>query len=107
MKLKTISTIILSVLLWMVTAVTCQAEWVGAEVTAYTHTGCVTASGEWPYEGGVACNFVPLGTIIIIDGVRYVVNDRSGAPGIIDVFMNSYDACINFGRQYKQVYIER
>ena len=106
MKQKLIS-IFMAMLGMCAVSFQCQAEWVAAELTAYTHTGNPTASGEWPYEGGVACNFVPLGTVIVIDGNRYVVNDRSGAPGIIDIFMDSYDDCINFGRQYKHVYIER
>lgn len=84
-----------------------HAEWVSMEITAYTHTGNPTASGEWPYVGGIAFNDVPLGTRVMIDDIWYVVNDRSGAIGIIDLFMDTYDECIEFGRQYKQVYIER
>lgn len=84
-----------------------QAEWVTVEATAYTHTGNPTASGEWPYVGGVAFNYAPLGSRIMIDGIWYVVNDRSGASGIVDIFMDTYDECIAFGRQYKEVWIEK
>jgi 3D (Asp-Asp-Asp) domain-containing protein len=84
-----------------------QAEWVTMEATAYTHTGNPTASGEWPYVGGVAFNYAPLGSRIMIDGIWYVVNDRSGASGIVDIFMDTYEECMAFGRQYKEVWIER
>lgn len=84
-----------------------QAEWVTMEVTAYTHTGNPTASGEWPYVGGVAANDFAIGSILVIDGIEYVVNDRSGAPHIIDIFVDTYDECMQFGRQYKEVYVKR
>lgn len=84
-----------------------QAEWITMEVTAYTHTGSPTASGEWPYAGGVAANDFAIGTILVIDGIEYIVNDRSGAPHIVDIFMDTYDECIQFGRQYKEVYVKR
>lgn len=84
-----------------------QAEWVTMEVTAYTHTGNPTASGEWPYVGGIAMNRCDIGTRVMIDGLWYVVNDRSGVPDIVDIFMDTYEDCIAFGRQYKEVWIER
>lgn len=42
-----------------------------------------------------------------IDGVEYVVNDRCGIDGCIDIFMESYEEAIQFGRRYKEVYIKR
>lgn len=75
------------------------SEYVGTyTITAYTWTGNVMANGEYPYVGCVAsCDF-PLGTTIYIDGVgTFVVNDVCPTSGVIDVYMNSYDECINFG----------
>nr|DAJ01580.1 MAG TPA: 3D containing protein [Caudoviricetes sp.] len=86
-----------------------QAEWLIAECSAYTPYDCgtVTATGETVHVGGVACNFLPFGTVVVIDGVEYVVNDRCGIDGCIDIFMESYEDAIQFGRQYKEVYIKR
>ena len=80
---------------------------VNVELTAYTHTGSVMANGEYPYEGAVASNDYPLGTIVYIDGNPYTVADRmaNGVHGVIDIFMDSYHEAVNFGRQYTTVYI--
>lgn len=86
-----------------------HAEWITCECSAYTPYDCgsVTATGEEVHVGGVACNFLPFGTIVVIDGIEYVVNDRCGIDGCIDIFMLSYDEAINFGRRTKEVYIKR
>ncbi len=74
--------------------------------TAYTHTGNNMASGEKPYEGAVACNLVPLGTKIYIEGYGYfVVKDRIGHGSQLDIFMDTYDECIQFGRRTLKVYV--
>ena len=77
------------------------------ELTAYTHTGSPMANGEWPYEGAVASNDYALGTVLNINGYNYVVADRMapGIHGVVDIFMDSYDRAINFGRQYGEVYV--
>ena len=76
-----------------------------AEVSAYTHTGGVMANGEYPYVGCVAADDLPLGTNILINGRHHVVKDRFGAgySHKIDIFMDSYDEAINFGRQSLEV----
>lgn len=86
-----------------------HAEWLIAECSAYTPYDCgtITATGETVHVGGVACNFLPFGTVVVIDGVEYVVNDRCGIDGCIDIFMESYEDAIQFGRQYKEVYVKR
>lgn len=86
-----------------------QAEWLITECSAYTPYDCgtITATGETVHVGGVACNFLPFGTVVVIDGVEYIVNDRCGIDGCIDIFMESYEEAIQFGRQYKEVYIKR
>lgn len=86
-----------------------QAEWIVSECSAYTpyDGGTITATGETVHVGGVACNFLPFGTVVIIDGREYVVNDRCGIDGCIDIFMESYEDAIEFGRRYKEVYIKR
>lgn len=76
------------------------------DITAYTWTGNPMANGEYPYEGCVASWDFPLGTVLYIDGLgTYVVKDRCPTSGVVDIYMDSYNACIQFGRQYRMVYV--
>ena len=86
----------------------CFAEWRTMNVSAYCDQG-YTASGEWVREGIVASDDLPFGTVVVINGVRYVVADRFGGgySDRIDIYMPSYDDCITFGRQIIEVYVER
>ena len=61
------------------------------------------ADGSKVRVGTVAYNDVPLGTKIEIDGVVYTVCDRVGESGIVDIYMDSIDACFDFGVQYKTI----
>ncbi|WP_371297392.1 3D domain-containing protein [Ruminococcus sp.] len=82
-------------------------QYVGTfSITAYTWTGNVMANGEYPYYGSVAsCDF-SLGTTLYIENVgNFIVNDVCPTSGVIDVYMNTYEECINFGRQYCNVYV--
>lgn len=74
--------------------------------TAYTHTGNNMANGEYPYEGAVACNLVPLGTNLYIEGYGYfVVKDRIGHSSQLDIFMDTYQECIQYGRRSIKVFV--
>lgn len=101
--------LILAFLISVSSILPAQAEWLIAECSAYTPYDCgtITATGETVHVGGVACNFLPFGTVVVIDGVEYIVNDRCGIDGCIDIFMESYEDAIRFGRRYKEVYIKR
>lgn len=101
--------LILAFLISVSSILPAQAEWLIAECSAYTPYDCgtITATGENVHVGGVACNFLPFGTVVVIDGKEYVVNDRCGIDNCIDIFMESYEDAIQFGRQYKEVYIKR
>lgn len=80
------------------------------DVTAYTphenggHGIC--AMGHRCVEGRtVALNGVPLGSIVIYNGHKYIVEDRVGYNGVLDIFMESYQEAIKFGKK-KNVQIE-
>ena len=76
------------------------------EVSAYTHTGGVMANGEYPYVGAVASDDLPLGTHVLINGREYVVADRFGGhSGAIDIFVDTYEEAIEFGRQWLDVIV--
>lgn len=79
--------------------------------TAYTasfdecgKTDGITASGRLatPHRT-VACDDLPFGTRIRIDGKEYVVEDRFGGnyKNKIDIFMETKEEAYQFGRQYK------
>ena len=70
----------------------------------------ITASGEKAVEGvTVAMNkSIPFGTKIYIDGVgERIVQDRGGAikNNRIDLYFDSHQEALNFGRQTKEVTI--
>lgn len=79
-------------------------------LTAYTHTGSACANGNYPTAGyTTACNSLPFGTEVFISGVGFrTVEDRG--PGHLgsewlDLFMDDYSSCVNFGIQYHDVYV--
>lgn len=79
-------------------------------MTAYTHTGSVCANGNYPTAGyTIACNSLDFGTEIYIDGIGYrTVEDRGpGSLGSdwIDIFCDSYDECVAFGTQYRDIWV--
>lgn len=86
-----------------------EPEMIGEfELTAYEWTGNPCSNGNYPTEGyTVACNSLPLGTRIHIEGYGdFVVEDRGGmAENVIDIYMGDYDSCIQFGRRSAMVYV--
>lgn len=78
--------------------------------TAYTATGNNTASGLAPQSGRTiaAWGGLPFGTKVYIPalGGVYTVEDRGGAVGygIIDIYMDSEEACQAWGRQNIEIY---
>ena len=76
-------------------------------VTAYTpyeNGGNISAIGKPCVEGRTcALNNVPFGSIVEWNGSRYIVEDRVGRSGILDIFMEDYNKAIQFGRHNNQV----
>lgn len=78
------------------------------QFTGYTYTGNPCASGTMPYVGCCASNYFDIGTVLYVEGWGYLtVEDRTGVSSdVIDIFFDTYDECINFGRQFGyRVYI--
>jgi uncharacterized protein YabE (DUF348 family) len=78
--------------------------------TAYTYTGFRTATGQNPAVGMVAVDprEIPLGSKLYVEGYGYAwAADTGGAVkgNIIDLFMEEYSQCINWGRRTVKVYI--
>ena len=83
---------------------------ISCHVTAYTVGDAYTpsdtmANGEKAHVGAVASYDLPLGTKVRINGVVYTVKDRCGIPNTIDIYMNSKQECMRFGKKYMEVEI--
>lgn len=81
-------------------------EW---RITAYTWTGNPCANGQYPTEGyTVACNALPFGTKVYIDGVgfRTVEDTDGGAMGMewLDLYLGDYASCVQWGDQKRKVW---
>jgi 3D (Asp-Asp-Asp) domain-containing protein len=79
--------------------------------TAYIATGNPTRSGRMPQVGrtvAVDKSIIPLGSIIVVDGHRYVAEDTGGAiqGNRLDLFVASRGEAISFGRQQVKVVVE-
>ena len=80
------------------------------EATAYVATGNPTSLGIMPYEGIVAVDpdYIPYYTKMYIPGYGIAMAGDTGGDMLhhrIDLFMNSYQKAINFGRRMVDVYI--
>lgn len=88
-----------------------------AEVTAYTSrpeetddTPEITASGEIVYDGGIACpTRFEFGTKIEIAGRIYTCNDRMNRryaeSNHFDIWMESHEDAIHWGRRHVEVVV--
>ena len=90
-----------------------ELEYLGTfEMTAYEWTGNPCASGNYPEVGyTVACNSLPLGTTVYIEGVGYrVVEDRGAdwhGSNWMDLYLGDVDSCYEWGVRSVDVYIVR
>lgn len=80
------------------------------EATAYTHTGNPTFSGIMPYVGVVAVDpaVIPLGTKMYIEGYGFGLAADTGGVikgNIIDLFMDSREEALRWGRRQVRVHI--
>ena len=82
------------------------------EATAYycgKWSRCITANGSTPKANHTiaADPKYPFGTKLLINGIIYTVEDRGGAihNNILDIYFNTYNECINFGRKTVKVYL--
>ena len=80
------------------------------EATAYTWTGNTTATGTWPKVGTIAVDpdVIPLGSKVYVSGYGFAVAEDTGGAinnNIIDLYMDTYEECIQWGRRQTTIYI--
>ena len=78
----------------------CACEYCCGKSDAITASGTVATAGRT-----VACNSIPFGTVLSINGHQYIVEDTGGmSDNVIDIFFDNHQDAINFGVQYADVY---
>lgn len=73
-------------------------------------TPCITAAGTTVRPGVVATNFLPLGTVVEIDGKKYIVEDRMNSRYsgyYLDIWFTSTKEALEFGRKKLDITIVR
>lgn len=83
--------------------------WQVLNCSAYCHSGNPTASGVWPRLGMCAADHLPFGSKVTLpDGRTLTVTDRFGGgfSDRLDIFMESEEACWQFGRRWLRCRIE-
>lgn len=70
-----------------------------------------TASGTIPTAGRTVAadtSVLPFGTVLVIDGHEYIVEDRGSAVNgnTIDIYFDSHEDAVAYGVQYKTIYIK-
>lgn len=71
-------------------------------------TPCITAAGTRVRPGVVATNFLPLGTILEINGLKFIVEDRMNsryAGYYMDLWFPSTSSALTFGRKNLEITI--
>ena len=86
---------------------TYMGEW---RITAYAATGNPCANGNFPQTGyTIACNSLPFGTEVYIDGVGFRTVEDRGPEWLgsewLDIYMGEVEPCVQWGDQYREVYI--
>lgn len=90
-----------------------EMEYLGTfEMTAYEWTGNPCANGNYPEVGyTVACNSLPLGTKVYIEGVGYRVVEDRGADwhsyNWMDLYLGDVASCYEWGVRSVEVYVVR
>lgn len=53
-------------------------------------------------------DILPFGTVLLIDGHEFVVQDRGGAikENRIDIYFESHEEALRFGIQYKEIFVK-
>lgn len=87
---------------WTITAY-CPCEiCCGAYSSGYTASGTLATAGRT-----IACNELPFGTQVMIDGCIYTVEDTGWSPygQWIDIYFDSHDEALAYGMQVREVYL--
>lgn len=88
---------------WTITAYCSCPICCGEYATGFTASGTLAAEGRT-----IACNALPIGAEVLIDGNTYTVEDTGYTPygdAWIDIYFDSHEAALAWGVQTKEVYL--
>lgn len=79
-------------------------------VTAYAYTGSACANGNFPEVGyTIACNSLPFGTEVYIDGVGFRTVEDRGPTWLgdqwCDLYLGNTSECVAWGDRYLDVWV--
>ena len=79
-------------------------------ITAYAYTGSACANGHYPETGyTIACNSLPFGTEVYIDGVGFRTVEDRGPSWLgdqwCDLYLGDTAECVAWGDQYREVWV--
>ena len=69
-------------------------------------TPCITAVGTRVRPGVVASNFLPIGTVLEVNGLKFIVEDRMNARYdgyFVDLWFSSTSQALEFGRKSLEI----
>ena len=71
----------------------------------YTASGAVAKAGV---TVAADTSVLPFGTVVVINGHEYIVQDRGGAikGEKIDIYFDDHQEALKFGVQYAEVYVK-
>lgn len=87
---------------WTITGYCPGACCCGEYASGYTASGTLATAGRT-----IACNSLPFGTRLMIDGVVYTVEDTGYSPyePWADIFFDTHEEALAWGLQTKEVYL--
>ena len=87
---------------WTVTAYCPCPECCGEYSSGITASGTIATAGRT-----VACNVLPIGSMVMIDGWVYTVEDTGWSPydEWIDIYFDSHEEALQFGIREMEVYL--
>lgn len=87
---------------WTITGYCAGSCCCGEYASGYTASGTLATAGRT-----IACNSLPFGTKLMIDGVVYTVEDTGYSPyePWADIFFDTHEEALAWGVQTKEVYL--
>lgn len=89
----------------IMTTAYCSCEKCCGWSTGITYSGTQATAGR---TVGANLSQFPLGTVLVIDGHEYVVEDTGAGVGKnhVDIYMNSHEEAVEYGKKYVTCYVK-
>lgn len=90
----------------IMTTAYCSCEKCCGWSTGITYSGTQAIAGR---TVGANLSQFPLGTVLVIDGHEYVVEDTGAGVGKnhVDIYMNSHEDAVEYGKKYVTCYVKQ